>query len=58
MHFQSNRNPERKFYGLDELKAAQDAATATGDLCQMTEVFDLTWVDDTSTTSIPDSSDA
>lgn len=49
MHFQSNRNPERKFYTLEELKAAQDEATATGDLDKLTEVFDLTWVDDTST---------
>lgn len=49
MHFQSNKNPERKFYTLEELKAAQDAATATGDLSEMTEVFDLTWVDSTST---------
>lgn len=49
MHFESNKNPERKFYTLEELKAAQDAATATGDLSQMTEVFDLTYVDETST---------
>lgn len=49
MHFESNKNPERKFYTLEELKVAQDAATATGDLSQMTEVFDLTLVDSTST---------
>jgi len=47
MHYISTTNAEKKFYTLDELKAAQDAAKLTGDLKQMNEVFDLTWVDDT-----------
>ena len=52
MHYVSTLNPEKVFYTLDELKAAQEAAKASGDLKQMNEVFDLTWVDSTSTDNL------
>lgn len=55
MHYVSTINPEKVFYTLDDLKAAQEAAKASGDLRAMNEVFNLTWVDDTSTTFVPES---
>lgn len=52
MHYRSTQNPELVWYTLDELKTAQEAAQATGDLKKINEVFDLTWVDDTSTNNM------
>lgn len=52
MHYISTQNPEKKFYTLSELKDAQDAAKLTGDLKTINEVFDLTWVDGTSTSTM------
>lgn len=53
MHYVSTLNPEKVFYTIDDLKAAQEAAKASGNLKEMNEVFDLTWVDDTGTSFVP-----
>ena len=52
MYYRSNRNPSRIFRSMAELKEAQDKAAASGDLAEIDEVFQLTWVDDTSTTFV------
>ena len=49
MHFRSTHNEDKVFYTLEELIAAQTAAKASGDPVAISEVFDLTWVDSTST---------
>lgn len=49
MHFKSTHNDAKVFYTLDELLIAQAEAKATGDASKIAEVFDLTWVDCTST---------
>lgn len=36
----------------EELIAAQEAAVASGDIFVENKVFDMTWVDDTSTTFV------
>ena len=52
MYYKSNKNPSRIFRSMADLEAAQAEAVESGDLAKIDEVFQLTWVDETSTTFI------